>query len=207
MKSFIAIIVLLVFCLTGCKNKEEKNDYTISKTSYTNTENNTNINITEEKIKIPIETELASFSTPIMYKDANRQHNMSLTCSKLNGTIVNEGQTFSFCDTVGKATAEAGYKEAEIFDKEGNIKKGYGGGNCQVSSTLYNVVLQIPSLKVIERHEHSRKVSYVESGKDAAVAYGRIDFRFKNENDFDIKIYSESTENSINLKIVKIENT
>lgn len=207
MKSFIAIIVLLVFCLTGCKNKEEKNDYTISKTSYTNTENNTNINITEEKIKIPIETELASFSTPIMYKDANRQHNMSLTCSKLNGTIVNEGQTFSFCDTVGKATAEAGYKEAEIFDKEGNIKKGYGGGNCQVSSTLYNVVLQIPSLKVIERHEHSRKVSYVESGKDAAVAYGSIDFRFKNENDFDIKIYSESTENSINLKIVKIENT
>lgn len=207
MKSFIAIIVLLVFCLTGCKNKEEKNDYTISKTSYTNTENNTNINITEEKIKIPIETELASFSTPIMYKDANRQHNMSLTCSKLNGTIVNAGQTFSFCDTVGKATAEAGYKEAEIFDKEGNIKKGYGGGNCQVSSTLYNVVLQIPSLKVIERHEHSRKVSYVESGKDAAVAYGSIDFRFKNENDFDIKIYSESTENSINLKIVKIENT
>lgn len=207
MKSFIAIIFLLVFCLTGCKNKEEKNDYTISKTSYTNTENNTNINITEEKIKIPIETELASFSTPIMYKDANRQHNMSLTCSKLNGTIVNEGQTFSFCDTVGKATAEAGYKEAEIFDKEGNIKKGYGGGNCQVSSTLYNVVLQIPSLKVIERHEHSRKVSYVESGKDAAVAYGSIDFRFKNENDFDIKIYSESTENSINLKIVKIENT
>ena len=207
MKIFIAIIVLLVFCLTGCKNKEEKNDYTISKTSYTNTENNTNINITEEKIKIPIETELASFSTPIMYKDANRQHNMSLTCSKLNGTIVNEGQTFSFCDTVGKATAEAGYKEAEIFDKEGNIKKGYGGGNCQVSSTLYNVVLQIPSLKVIERHEHSRKVSYVESGKDAAVAYGSIDFRFKNENDFDIKIYSESTENSINLKIVKIENT
>ena len=217
MKSLVAIIILLAICLTGCKNKqEEKNDYTASKTSYINTENNntneyvnsdTNVNISEEKNRISTETDLASFSTPIVYKDANRQHNMSLTCSRLNGTIVKAGETFSFCNTVGKATAEAGYKEAEIFDKEGNIKKGYGGGNCQVSSTLYNVVLQIPSLKVIERHEHSRKVSYVESGKDAAVAYGSIDFRFKNENDFDIKIYSESTENSINLKIVKIENT
>ncbi len=207
MKSLATILILLAICLTGCANKQEneKNDYTVSKTSYTNIENN-NTNVIEEKNKKPIETDLASFSTKIMYKDANRQHNMALTCSKLNGTIVKSGETFSFCNTVGKATAEAGYKEAEIFDKQGNIKKGYGGGNCQVSSTLYNVVLQIPSLKVLERHEHSRKVSYVESGKDAAVAYGSIDFRFKNENDFDIKIYSESTEDSIDLRITKIEN-
>ena len=54
--------------------------------------------------------------------------------------------------------------------------------------------------------QKNRKVSYVESGKDAAVAYGSIDFRFKNENNYDIKIYSESTEDSINLRIVKIEN-
>lgn len=217
MKTLVAIVILLAVCLTGCKNKQEENNNTVSKTSYTNAEknstnkyiennvNNTNINITE-KPKIPTEIDLASFSTKIMYKDTNRQHNMALTCSKLNGTIVKAGESFSFCNTVGKATAEAGYKEAEIFDKNGNIKKGYGGGNCQVSSTLYNVVLQIPGLKVLERHEHSRKVSYVESGKDAAVAYGSIDFRFKNENNYDIKIYSESTEDSINLRIVKIEN-
>ena len=156
MKTLVAIVILLAVCLTGCKNKQEENNYTVSKTSYTNAEKNST-----------------------------------------NKYIEN---------TVGKATAEAGYKEAEIFDKNGNIKKGYGGGNCQVSSTLYNVVLQIPGLKVLERHEHSRKVSYVESGKDAAVAYGSIDFRFKNENNYDIKIYSESTEDSINLRIVKIEN-
>ena len=169
MKTLVAIVILLTVCLTGCKNKQEENNYTVSKTSYTNAEknstnkyiennvNNTNINITE-KPKIPTEIDLASFSTKIMYKDTNRQHNMSLTCSKLNGTIVKAGESFSFCNTVGKATAEAGYKEAEIFDKNGNIKKGYGGGNCQVSSTLYNVVLQIPGLKVLERHEHSRRV-------------------------------------------------
>lgn len=205
MKKLTIIVILLAFCLTGCKNdKEENNNYLAYKTSYTDLEReHTNTSIEEEKT--PIEAELATFSTSIIYKDENREHNMALTCSKLNGTIVKQGETFSFCNTVGKATPEAGYKEAEIFDKEGNIKQGYGGGNCQVSSTLYNVVLQISNLKVLERHEHSRRVSYVESGKDAAVAYGSIDFKFENQNNYDIKIYSESTGNSINVRIVKIE--
>lgn len=214
------IIAMCSLCLTGCKSKQDENsnnsNYTAYKTSYTNSQensvsqkteyNNLNSSITETKQTQPVETDLASFSTKIMYKDENREHNMALTCSKLNGTIIKAGEVFSFCNTVGKATAEAGYKEAEIFDKEGNIKKGYGGGNCQVSSTLYNVVLQIPSLKVTERHEHSRKVSYVESGKDAAIAYGSIDFKFKNESDSDIKIYSETTENAVNIRIVKMHN-
>ena len=129
---------------------------------------------------------------------------MSITCSALNGTVVKSGETFSFCNTVGKATPERGYKEAEIFDKDGNIQKGYGGGNCQVSSTLYNAVLQVPTLTVIERHEHSRKVSYVEEGKDAAVSYGSVDFKFRNDNDYDIKIYSSSSANTIDIRIVKI---
>ncbi len=129
---------------------------------------------------------------------------MSITCSALNGTVVKSGETFSFCNTVGKATPERGYKEAEIFDKDGNIQKGYGGGNCQVSSTLYNAVLQVPTLTVVERHEHSRKVSYVEEGKDAAVSYGSVDFKFRNDNDYDIKIYSSSSANTIDIRIVKI---
>lgn len=150
------------------------------------------------------ETDIASFSTKIVYKDKNRDNNMSITCSALNGTVVKSGETFSFCNTVGKATPERGYKEAEIFDKDGNIQKGYGGGNCQVSSTLYNAVLQIPTLTVVERHEHSRKVSYVEEGKDAAVSYGSVDFKFRNDNNYDIKIYSSSSANTIDIRIVKI---
>lgn len=211
---FVVIIALCALCLTGCKSDQDKNNanYTTYETNYTNNqENHINIvtdgnDINKEIKQNKAETELATFSTKIMYKDENREHNMSLTCAKLNGIIVKQGETFSFCNTVGKATAEAGYKEADIFDKEGNVKKGFGGGNCQVSSTLYNAILQIPNLEVIERHEHSRKVNYVESGKDAAVAYGSIDFRFKNENDYDIKIYSGTTENTVNIRIVKVEN-
>ena len=77
-------------------------------------------------------------------------------------------------------------------------------GNCQISSTLYNATLLLPSLTVVERHEHSNEVYYVPLGKDAAVSYGSIDFKFKNNYDYDIKIYASNTKNSVDIRIVKL---
>ncbi len=77
-------------------------------------------------------------------------------------------------------------------------------GNCQISSTLYNAVLALPELTIVERHEHSQKVYYVPEGKDAAVAYGSIDFKFKNEFDYDIKIKASTDGNNIYASIFKI---
>jgi len=115
------------------------------------------------------------------------------------------GSTFSFTETLGPASPNEGYQKAETFDKDGGIIQEYGGGKCQISSTLYNVVLSIPSLSVIERHEHSNKVPYVEEGKDAAVSYGSVDFKFKNNNSFKIKIDATCTENDITISIYQIE--
>ena len=76
-------------------------------------------------------------------------------------------------------------------------------GNCQVSSTLYNAVLALPSLTVLERHEHSNEVYYVPLGKDAAVSYGSIDFKFRNDYDYDIKIYaSKFTHNIVKQELI-----
>lgn len=94
--------------------------------------------------------------------------------------------------------------QADIYDSDGNIIKGYGGGNCQISSTLYNAVLSVPSLYIIERHQHSRSVDYVAAGQDAAVSYGSIDFKFRNDNNYDIKIYCSNTADSVDIRIVKI---
>lgn len=168
----------------------------------TNTSNTTTSSSSDSS---PKETELASFTTKIYTKEEARQNNLSITSSRLNGTIVKAGSTFSFTQTIGPSTSNKGYQEADIFDSNGNKKKGLGGGNCQISSTLYNVVLSLPTLTVIERHEHSNKVPYVKAGKDAAVAYGSIDFKFKNENPYDIKIYSNVTTNNVTVRIVKIE--
>lgn len=62
----------------------------------------------------------------------------------------------------------------------------------------------MPSLTVVERHAHSRKVNYVSVGKDAAVAYGSVDFKFRNDNDYDIKIYASNTSDNVDIKIVKL---
>ena len=94
--------------------------------------------------------------------------------------------------------------EIAFFDNDGNKKKGLGGGNCQVSTTLYNAVLKVSGLSVIERHEHSNKVPYIKSGKDAAVAYGSYDLKFRNNTGNDIRIEASATANNVSINLYKI---
>ncbi len=84
-------------------------------------------------------------------------------------------------------------------------QKDFGGGNCQVSSTLYNAVLAVSSLKVTERHEHSNDVPYVKDGKDAAVAYGSYDFKFINNTGNDIKIKASTDGSNVTISINSIK--
>ena len=166
-----------------------------------NTQNNNEV--TEEKPKEQQykEEQIATFSTKIYSKDSARQNNIKITCNTLNNTTVKNGSTFSFCSTVGKATSAKGYQEADVYDHDGNKTKGLGGGNCQVSSTLYNAVLAVSSLKVTERHEHSNNVPYVKDGKDAAVAYGSYDLKFVNNTGNDIKIKASTDGSSVTVTI------
>ena len=225
------ILIIFIICigvgiyLFSRNNNSNKSDYSTQKTATkqqnnseiaTNTSTNNyvqnNINTqntivapqTPTEIKPKTEETISSFSTKIYTKDSARQNNITITCSTLNETIIANGSTFSFCNTVGPATSAKGYQEADIFDKDGNKKKGLGGGNCQVSTTLYNAVLKIPSLVVTERHEHSNKVPYIETGKDAAVAYGSYDLKFRNDTGFDIKIKASNNNDSVNIDLYKI---
>ena len=147
--------------------------------------------------------EISSFSTKIYTKDSSRQNNITITCSTLNNTDVANGATFSFCNTVGRASPSKGYTKADIFTN-GKKTKGYGGGNCQISTTLYNAVLKVPSLEVTERHEHSNKVPYIQSGKDAAVSYGTYDFKFINNTGNAIRIKANHTSDSVTIRLVKL---
>lgn len=157
------------------------------------------------KSEEPKEEEISSFKTDILTDDDKRESNIDITCSKINNYTVKAGETFSFTETVGKATTSKGYQEADIFDANGNKTKGLGGGNCQVSSTLYNAVLEADGdFEIVERHPHSSKVYYVPDGKDATVAYGSLDFKFKNNNDFDIKIYASSNDEEVSVRLVKV---
>lgn len=212
------IISIFLMLLTGCgknsKNTFEENisvNRTSTEVSTNNINHNNTNNVATNEIGIGAhevneksETELASFSTKLGGKDTPRSHNISITSSIINETIIKNGETFSFNGIVGEPTADRGYKEADSFDKDGKTIQTLGGGNCQVSSTIYNVVLQIPELKVTERHAHIKPVHYVAKDKDATVSYGSTDFKFKNNIGSDIKIYVTSDLNSVNARIVKM---
>lgn len=171
----------------------------------TTQDSNTTNNTTEIRSGITKEQTISSFSTKIYTKDSSRQNNIEITCNTLNGTIVNAGETFSFCQTVGKATTSKGYEKADIYDHNGKKKEGLGGGNCQVSSTLYNAVLAVPSLVVTERHEHSNNVPYVAKGKDAAVAYGSYDLKFRNDSSNSVKILASTDGSYVYTSLVELQ--
>lgn len=81
-----------------------------------------------------IETQIADFTTKIYTKESDRQNNISITCSTLNDTIIENGETFSFCNTVGKATTDKGYKKADVFI---DGKKIEALGRWKLPSKLY----------------------------------------------------------------------
>lgn len=182
------------------QENNEAPSFSVDGNSTSSSEENENKNDSSNKK----ETEIASFATKIYTKDSKRQNNVSITSNSLNDTIVENGKTFSFCNTVGKATSNKGYQKADVF-KNGEKIKALGGGNCQVSSTLYNAVLKIPELKVTERHAHSNDVPYVKKGKDAAVSYGTYDFKFVNNTGNDIKIKCNTDKKNVNIQILKLE--
>ena len=151
----------------------------------------------------PIESEIASFSTNLK-GDSARLNNINITCNTINGTIIKSGDSFSFNSIVGQPTAEKGYQEADVFVNQ-KTEKGYGGGNCQVSTTIYNAVLKVEGIEVTERHPHKKKVSYIEEGKDAAVSYsGGLDLKFTNNTGSDIKLYVTCDNDSVDVKIVNL---
>ncbi len=102
-----------------------------------------------------------------------------------------------------KHQKELGYKKADV-QVNGKTVKDYGGGNCQVSSTLYNAVLASSGLEVTERHMHEKKVPYIEKGKDATIAFPALDFKFKNNLENKIKISANTDGNTLTIKIIKI---
>ena len=131
---------------------------------------------------------ISSFSTRYVTSNTDRTTNLRLASNKIDGYVVMPGETFSYNKVVGKRTIAAGYKEAAIYSN-GEVTQGLGGGICQISTTLYNAVVEA-DLDVTERRNHMFVPSYVDGGMDATVVYGSQDFKFKNTRDYPIKIES-----------------
>ena len=128
----------------------------------------------------------ATYTTNYVYNPP-RTVNLKLACKAINGTIVYPGEVFSFNRTVGRRTAEKGYKEAYVFTGPTTHQMGIGGGVCQVASTMFNAALRA-NFGIVERHQHAQRVTYCPLGRDAAIYWGSEDFKFRNTTNYPIKI-------------------
>lgn len=142
---------------------------------------------------------LSQFSTSFSSSNYNRSTNISLAASKINGTVLMPGETFSYNQTVGQRTAAAGFKAAAAYSN-GEVVSELGGGICQVSSTLYNAVLYA-NLEITERTNHGFKPSYVKPGLDATVSWGGPDFKFTNNRNYPIKIICDTSGKTLRMYI------
>lgn len=155
-------------------------------------------NVTKKELQN--KTQLTScFETDYSHSSENRKNNIRLAIKCFNGLVLKPNTNYSFNKITGKRTAEKGYKEANIILNNEYVE-GFGGGVCQVSTTLYNALL-LADLKIVESHPHSLESSYVTSGFDAMVNYGSSDLQFFNDKNYPLYIKTYFNDKKIGVKI------
>jgi len=129
----------------------------------------------------------------------NKKTNLRIAGNKINGIIINPGETFSFWKLVGEPSKKNGYLDGLVI-QGGTIKSGTGGGLCQLANLIHWLILNSP-LEVTELHHHSdalfpdngRRVPF---GTGTSVSYKNLDYRFKNttENPVQLLIWQDDNE-------------
>ena len=142
-----------------------------------------------------INTMLATYSTSFRSWDTERNANLRLAAERIHGKRLNPGDVFSYNDTVGTRTQKQGFRMAPVI-LNGKLVPDWGGGVCQVSSTLYNAVL-LANMDIVDRSNHGRAIGYVPLGFDATVVDGLIDFKFRNNLKNPVLIYTTVTEDEL----------
>jgi vancomycin resistance protein YoaR len=146
---------------------------------------------------------LGSFSTDFSSSNEGRKKNVTTGCSKINGTLLYPGDTFSAYAATSPYTEKNGYGIGGAYNN-GELVESMGGGICQVSTTLYNAAIRA-ELKITMRAAHSMVVSYVDPSVDAAIAGTYKDLRFRNDYDFPVYIEGYCKKGIITFNIYGIE--
>ena len=135
---------------------------------------------------------IGSFTTYYAGSQTNRNYNIKLATETIDSYLLMPGESFSFNNYVGNTTADKGYKLAGSF-LNGEVVNSYGGGVCQVSTTLYNAIIKAGIIPDV-RYNHSMRVNYVPIGQDAAIAFPYKDLVFTNP--YETPVYIEGSVDS-----------
>ncbi len=185
-------------------NKEELNKELKAKING-NVDEVTKVEVTDKENKPKVTQEalskingvMGSFTTSFQSSDANRSTNIDVATEFVDGTLLMPGEVFSYSDI--SQTDKSRYKEGNVYINN-KVEKDIGGGICQVSSTLYRAVMKA-NIRSTERHNHSLTVGYSKPSLDATVAWGYLDYKFKNPYDFPIYIQGITHNKNVTFKV------
>ncbi|MBQ9832809.1 MAG: VanW family protein [Clostridia bacterium] len=135
------------------------------------------------------------------YSKPNRVFNITKAAGLIDGVRLDVGEEFNMNQTLGDRNYENGWKEATGI-RDGKYVQEYGGGVCQVSTTLYNAVL-MADLEITDRSHHSWPLGYIDVGRDATISTGGPNFKFRNTSDAPITI-SAATDDKNKTVTVRI---
>jgi len=159
--------------------------------------------ITQDEVEGVLFRDILGQRTTSQGSSAGRANNIRVAARFIDGTVLQPGETFSYNSIVGRRTEARGFMEAPGIIG-GRLVPTIGGGVCQVSSTIYGALL-FTDLEIVSRRNHSLTVGYIAYGQDATVATDLIDFKFKNNSDFPIRL-EVTTSGGISVS-VKIHGT
>lgn len=128
-----------------------------------------------------------------------RKNNIDLAAKAINNYVLFPGEVFSFNKVVGERTVDRGYMPSTAI-VNGEYSEEFGGGICQVSSTLFNAV-DSAGLNIVKRFTHSKGVAYVPVNRDATVSWDGPDFVFKNDYNQPILILAKAVNNHVKVEI------
>lgn len=159
--------------------------------------------VTEDDVEATLFQDTLATFTATSSSKTNRDTNLRLACESINGIVLHPGDSFSYNNALGERTADKGYLPAPSYAGNQTVNT-LGGGICQVSSCLYYCVVSA-ELTVIERKNHGFLPSYMPSGTDATVNWGTIDFRFKNDLEFPVRIEAKSIGGKTTISLLGTE--
>jgi vancomycin resistance protein YoaR len=140
---------------------------------------------TKEAKALKIRRQVSTFTTYYPFA-AYRNVNIPRAASLIDGTVLKPGETFSLNDTVGERTRANGFTEGFVIS-DGLFKEDLGGGVSQVATTTYNAAF-FAGLKDVEHKPHSVYIDRYPAGREATVAWGSVDLRFKNDTPYGVLI-------------------
>ncbi len=155
--------------------------------------------VTKEALeKVLFRDELGSFTTYVS-GTWDRIENVKIAARNINYWVLNPGESFSYNDAVGPTDAAHGFSPAPGY-VGGETVDVYGGGVCQVSSTLYYATL-LSNLEIVTRYCHQFAPGYIRWGCDATVYEGPVDFVFRNNTDYPIRIVTSRSGANLTVSI------